>query len=63
MTKFNHCPNCHAKPSGGFFGGSYFNIYECRDCGICYCYKCGDQRCPNCAPKRREEVGTVYLKD
>jgi len=63
MTKFNHCPNCHAKPSGGFFGGSHFTVYECEGCGTCYCYKCGDQRCPNCASKRRKEVGRVYTKD
>jgi hypothetical protein len=63
MTRFNHCPNCHAKPSGGLFGGCYFKVYECQDCGTCYCYNCGGERCPNCASKRRQEVGEVWTKD
>ena len=60
-TKFLHCPNpgCRHKPSGGLFGGSYFKVYECKDCSFCYCYKCGGDRCPNCASKNRREAGEV----
>ncbi len=59
-TKFNQCPNCHAKVDGGFFGGAYFTVYECKKCGQHYCYKCGDDRCPNCASKERREAGQVW---
>lgn len=57
MTKFNHCPNCGKKPKGGFFGGQYMTIHECRACGALYCYQCGDKRCPNCGHKERREAG------
>jgi len=53
MTRFNCCPNCGKEPSGGIFGGLYFKIYECGDCGTLYCYSCGGERCPECGSKRR----------
>lgn len=60
-TKFNHCPNCHEKPNGGFWGGDYMNIYECRNCKTLYCYKCGGKRCPNCGSQERSEAGRCYV--
>jgi DNA-directed RNA polymerase subunit RPC12/RpoP len=62
MTRFNHCPNCHTKPSGGLFGAAFRKIYECKDCQKIYCdhEKCGHGRCPNCGSKRRAEVGKCY---
>lgn len=62
MTKFNQCPNCRKKPDGGFFGGAYMTIHECKKCGTLYCYKCGDSRCPDCGSKERREVGRCYAK-
>lgn len=59
---FKHCPNCHRKP-GGFLGGSYFWVYECKDCGQLYCYKCGvadGKRCPNCGSKKAQKVDKVH---
>lgn len=61
-TKFNKCPNCDRKPSGGIFGGVYFKVYECKDCGRCYCHNCGGDRCPDCASKNRREAGEVWGK-
>lgn len=59
-TKFNKCPNCGHTPQGIFgFAKGYFTIYECKDCGTCYCFNCGD-RCPDCASKNRREAGEVY---
>jgi hypothetical protein len=59
MTRFNQCPNCGNVP-GGLFGGAYFPIYECRRCQTCYCYKCGDKRCPNCGSRERTKAGTCW---
>ena len=63
MTRFNHCPNCGEKPSGGWFGGQYFKVYECKDCGTCYCHNCGGERCPNCGSRSRAEVGEVWTSE
>lgn len=60
MTRFNRCPNCGHYPSGGLLGGTHFDIFECRDCGTCYCYKCGDKRCPDCASRKRGKAGTCW---
>ena len=60
MTKFNHCPNCMKRPTGGFFGGPYMIIYECKICRTLYCYKCGDKRCPNCGCRERKDAGRCY---
>lgn len=62
-TKFNQCPNCAKKISGGLFGGGYFKVYECKKCETCYCYDCGGDRCPKCASKERQEVGEVIKRD
>ena len=61
-TKFNQCPNCGQKPGGGLFSGSWFKIYECKQCGTHYCYKCGGDRCPDCASKDRREAGKVWAQ-
>ncbi len=62
MTKFNHCPNCKKVVQGGFFGGVYKIIYECKKCGVLYCHKCGGNRCPDCGAKERSEAGKNYAK-
>jgi len=60
MTYFNHCPNCHTEPSGGFFGELWFKIWECEDCQTLYCWHCGAERCPECGSKRATEVGECW---
>lgn len=62
MTKFNQCPNCRKQPAGGWFGGAYFKIYECKKCGTLYCYHCGGERCPDCGSKDRREAGECWIK-
>lgn len=56
-TRFNQCPNCFKRPTGGFWGGTHMTIHECHACGTLYCYKCGDKRCPNCGGKMRKDAG------
>jgi len=58
---FNHCPNCREVP-GGFFGGAFFDVWECDNCELCYCYKCGPTNCPNCGSKQAHKVGLVWAK-
>ena len=58
MGSFNRCPNCK-KTVGGFFGGSYFDIYECDKCKTYYCYSCNSDRCPDCGSKDRSKAGKV----
>lgn len=58
--KFNHCPNCERKPGGGILGGSYFKVYECKECGQLYCHNCGGSRCPDCGSKKRRVAGKVH---
>ena len=62
MTKFNRCPNpsCGRTLKESFFGGVFFPVFECTDCGRCYCQECGGPRCPACASKNRKEVGRVW---
>ena len=59
MTKFNQCPNCGRKIAGLMV--SSVNIYECRECGTCYCSgnQCGGsaKRCPDCGSKSRKKAG------
>ena len=59
-TKFNKCPNCDSRPSGGLFGSGWFKVYECEACEKCYCYNCGDGRCPDCGSKKAKVVGAVH---
>jgi len=51
-TIFKHCPANHSH-KGGWLA---LDIYECKECGQCYCPKCGD-RCPNCGAKDKRKVG------
>lgn len=66
MTEFNRCPNCERKPDGGFFGGAYMLIHECKKCGTLYCYKCGgtgsSKRCPDCGSKDEREAGRCHAR-
>jgi hypothetical protein len=64
MASFNHCPNCHAVPSGGIFGGSWFKIFKCRKCGGKYCYKClvNEKYCPDCGGESFDHIGEVYAR-
>jgi len=64
LTTFIDCPNpdCRYKPSGGPFGGAWMHVYECRECGFQYCYRCGDDCYPRCASKDRREIGKVWAK-
>ena len=55
-TKFTECPKCGATPSMGV----YFDVYECSECSTCYCFNCGDERCPSCASKEKEKIGEVW---
>jgi len=52
MSRFNKCPTCGHKASGGFFGGVYINLHRCRRKGHWFCERCknGDL-CPNCGAK------------
>jgi hypothetical protein len=49
MSKFNHCPTCGCKASGGLFGGVYVVLHYCRGKGHYFCEECknGDS-CPKC---------------
>jgi len=49
MSKFQRCPTCGHKASGGVFGGAYIKLHKCKDGGHYFCNECknGD-RCPNC---------------
>ena len=64
-SSFRSCPNCGRKPSGGLLGGSWFDVYRCRECKHRFCFKCDGslqgRKCPECGSTSRETVGQVSL--
>lgn len=60
------CPTCDRRVSGGLFGGNWFPLYGCSDCGHRYCYKCpataGGTKCPRCGSTRRSTVAHVVQR-
>lgn len=59
----SECPCCHARPGSGFFDGSWFDLYACRECGKRYCYQCdgsrGGRECPRCGSEAYDKVAVV----
>jgi len=64
MPNYIHsCPNCGAGKNDIGWSAAYFDVYECRDCGEKYCFKCrgsnGARYCPACKSTSRNTYGRV----
>lgn len=59
----NRCPGCKStKDDIGIFG-AYFDVYQCKNCSHCFCYKCrgsnGGRMCPECHSDDFGDFGRV----
>lgn len=72
MESYTSCPNCGAEADGSG-GSSWFDVYECGECGGVYCYVCGGNdgtECPHtdddgetCGSSDYTTIGQVYLEE
>ncbi|NUO78585.1 hypothetical protein HUU05_00790 [candidate division KSB1 bacterium] len=62
-TYIHSCPNCGRDKNDIGWSASYFDVYECENCGQRYCHACpssnGGRHCPNCQSTDREVYGRV----
>lgn len=63
MSYIARCPSCGANKNDISMFASYFDVWQCDDCGYYYCHHCRNsnhaKQCPKCGSQKRSKHGVV----